>query len=193
MTTDDNKPDVEAENSGSRDTMVIIVASIVGVLFLVVIAMVIRMVVNRKKITGIPQLHEVKTGVVDVEPQFVLAADDSKNIFGRSSTAPFGQDMIEGSENKKPGTGQNKRRKKNVLRKVKDPKSKNEERKEGDSDDDGFQNYDNAESPSKLSSPNNTASKFNASARSSGFSHDSVSTTRKLNNIALHRVNSDDE
>ena len=70
--------------------MVIIVASIVGVLFLVVIAMVIRMVMNRKKITGIPQLHEVKTGVIDVEPQFVLAADDSKNIFGRSSSTPFG-------------------------------------------------------------------------------------------------------
>ena len=74
---------------------------------------------------------------MEVEPQFVLAADDSKNIFGgRPSTAPLGED-IEKSESRKPGSrdAAKKRIKKKIDKKV----HNREERKEGeDSDDDGF-------------------------------------------------------
>lgn len=118
----------EAEGDGG--IMIIVVAAIVGVLAVAVIAMIVRMILNRRKITGIPHdvIGEVKTGVVEVEPQFVLAADDSKNIFGRSSATPFGQDMIENSENKKSGSASSKKRsKKTYMRKVKDPKAVNEE------------------------------------------------------------------
>ena len=205
-TTADPPTNVESEKSGSNNTMmIIIVASIVGVLFVLIIAMVARMVINRRKgWHGIPRrvIGEVKTGVVDVEPQFVLAPDDSKNIFGRPSTAPLGEDAIERSENKKPGAGDSKRRtKKTVVRKVKDPRrASGEERKAGeDSDDDGFRNYEQ-HSPSKTTdsvlhdaSPSKV---FNASSRSSSRLFDpqgSVSTTRKLKTIALRKIEDDDE
>lgn len=97
--------------------MIIVVAAIVGILAVAVIAMIVRMILNRRKMTGIPHemIGEVKTGVVEVEPQFVLAADDSKNIFGRSSSTPFGQDVIENSENKKSGSAKGKKRSKNTY------------------------------------------------------------------------------
>jgi hypothetical protein len=136
----------EVTDEGNRSMMIIIVASIVGVLFLVIVAMIVRVFMNRKKLNTIPHamIGEVKTGVFEVEPQFVLAADDSKNIFGRASSTPLGLD-IERSENKKPGSSENKKRKhkKVVLRKVKDTKSGEEEKEENDSnDDDGFRNYE---------------------------------------------------
>lgn len=196
--TSENGRKAEIKDEGeNRNLMVIIVAAIVGVLAIVIIAMVVRMILNKQKVKGIPHevIGEVKTGVVEVEPQFVLAADDSKNIFGRTSSTPFGNDMIENSENKKPGTGEsNRRKKKTYLRKVKDPKpasAGNEEEKE-DLGDDGFRNYEQS-SPDRLGSPNATSRHLNSTSRSHVFSHDSVNTTRKLNNIALHRVESDEE
>lgn len=75
----------------------------------------------------------------DVEPQFVLAADDSKNIFTRASFAPTGADMIERSDNKKPGSSESrKRKKKTVLRKVTKGPTEEELKKEDSVEDDGF-------------------------------------------------------
>ena len=140
----DSSKDADSDKGGKKNNMmVIVVAAIVGVLFVVIVAMIARMIINRKKINAIPQevIGEVKTGVVEVEPQFVLVADDSKNIFGgRPSTAPLGED-IEKSESRKPGSrdASKKRIKKKVAKKLKE----REERKEGEeSGDDGFQNYE---------------------------------------------------
>lgn len=49
----------ESEEDGNRTLMVIIVASIVGVLVLVVIAMILRTVMQRKRAFSIPDM--VKT------------------------------------------------------------------------------------------------------------------------------------
>jgi hypothetical protein len=71
----------------------------------------------------------------------VLAPDDSKNIFtGRPSYAATGADMIEGSDNKKPGTSESRRRKKKktVLRKVVKGSTCEEMKKEDSVEDDGF-------------------------------------------------------
>ena len=141
------------------------------------------------------------TGVVEVEPQFVLAADDSKNIFARPSTAPLND--IEASENKKPGTADSrkKRAKKVVIRKkmksaTRDIKSASSDahlkEKDGEeSDDDGFRNYDGTAAPHILSPPQSATKSFNETNRSLGFANASNSTTRKLNNVPLERVDSD--
>lgn len=70
----------------------------------------------------------------------MLAPDDSKNIFtGRPSYAATGADMIEGSDNKKPGTSESRRRKKKtVLRKVVKGSTCEEMKKEDSVEDDGF-------------------------------------------------------
>jgi hypothetical protein len=141
----------------------------------------------------------VFTGVVEVEPQFVLAADDSKNIFARPSTAPLND--IEASENKKPGTADSrkKRAKKVVLRKkmksaTRDINSASSEavlRKEGEeSGDDGFRNYDGTAAPRVMSPPDSAIKSFNETNRSLGFDA-SNSTTRKINNVPLQRIDSD--
>lgn len=134
----------------------------------------------------------------------MLAADDSKNIFGRPSTTPL-NDAIEGSENKKPGTAASgegkKRKKKTVLRKrrvetVSRPGTSGsgsqaatvKEADGEDSVDDGFRNYDNSSAP-RVASPEDSASKgFNETGRSSGWGMDM--STRKLNEdkIPLERV-----
>lgn len=139
------------------------------------------------------------TGVVEVEPQFVLAADDSKNIFARPSTAPLND--IEASENKKPGTADSrkKRAKKVVLRKkmksaTRDINSASSEavfKKDGEeSGDDGFQNYDGTAAPRVMSPPDSAIKSFNETNRSLGFDA-SNSTTRKINNVPLQRIDSD--
>ena len=140
------------------------------------------------------------TGVVEVEPQFVLAADDSKNIFARPSTAALND--IEASENKKPGTADSrkKRAKKVVLRKkmksaTRDINSASSEavlRKEGEeSGDDGFRNYDGTAAPRVMSPPDSAIKSFNETNRSLGFADASNSTTRKINNVPLQRIDSD--
>jgi len=70
----------------------------------------------------------------------VLAPDDSKCIFtGRPSYAATGADMIEGSDNKKPGTSESRRRKKKtVLKKVVKGSTCEEMKKEDSVEDDGF-------------------------------------------------------
>jgi len=192
----------EEEGNGNRTVMIIIVASIIGVLLAVIIAMVVRVSINKRKNLQVPVLvkDEVLTNVIEVEPQFVLAADDSKNIFGRPSTSPL-TDAIEGSENKKPGTAASgegkKRKKKTVLRKRKtDTASRPGTSGSGsqqaaivreadgeDSVDDGFRNYDN-----NSQAPDSASKVFNETGRSSGWGADM--STRKLNvdNIPLERV-----
>jgi len=82
--------------------LVIVSAAVVGLLVLVSIVMVIR-VCNKRKTHGLhpATMAEVKTAVIeieeDIEPQFVMEADDGKNIFGRPSTAALQMD-IEKSE-----------------------------------------------------------------------------------------------
>lgn len=72
-----------------------------------------------------------------------MALGDSNDIFsGRPSTAPLnGEDNIIGSENKKPGSKDNKKRmKKTVLRKI-NKASAAEAKNEDSAGDDGFRNY----------------------------------------------------
>ena len=63
---------LEKPNDNNRSLMVIIVAAIVGVLLLVIIVMIVRVILNKSKITQIPR-HEItgddKTGNhLKVEP-----------------------------------------------------------------------------------------------------------------------------
>lgn len=130
-----------------------------------------------------------------MEPQFVLAADDSKNIFARPSTSPLNE-MIEGSDSKKPGTaGSRKRKTKKVVvkRKVKDsrPGTANSGQNGEDSGDDGFRNYDGTSAPRVASPPDSATKSMNDTNRSQGFGDASNSTTRKLNNVPLERIDSD--
>ena len=72
-----------------------------------------------------------------------MGLEESHNIFsGRPSTAPLhGEDNIIGSENKKPGSNDSKKRmKKTVLRKI-NKASAAEALKEDSAEDDGFRNY----------------------------------------------------
>ena len=135
----------EEPNDENRSLMVIIVAAIIGVLVLVVVVMVVRVFVNKRNIfIARDELigDEKNNDNLEVEPQFVLAADDSKNIFGRPSTAPLGQD-IERSEIKKSGSSENRRRKKKVvLRKITKPSTVGEVNNDDSVEDDGFRNYE---------------------------------------------------
>lgn len=168
--------------------MIIIVAAFVGVLLIVVIAMIVRVIMNKRKMEQIPA--NVMDGVQTsgVEPQFVLAADDSKNIFAHTSTVAFGAD-IEGAENKKPGSGDNKRRKKKktVLRKVKESSDRSE-KQDDSNDDDGFNNYEGSlgASGTKFFDRPSTASD-NSNRNLKSGSSDRI--TKKI--IALRQVDED--
>jgi len=136
------------------------------------------------------------TGIVEVEPQFVLAADDSKNIFGRPSTAPLNQ-LIEGSDNKKPVSGQRKRRTVKASNKVKQDSENGgasyngaeKASRQNSDEDDGFRNYDGSPTPQVSSPPGSAAKDFSETQRS--FNNAENSTVRKLNNIPLERIDSD--
>ena len=188
--------------------MVIIVASVIAVLLIAIIVMLVRVSRKKRQMQGLTtsKIDEVVTGVVEVEPQFVLAADDSKNIFARPSTSPLNE-MIENSDNRKPGTADSKRKRKvkKVLVKKKvgsvtrDSKSSssgeafNLRKQDGeDSDDDGFRNYDDSPAPKvDAASPplSDNKSLNNETNRSQHFAD--VSSTRKLKNVPLQRVDSD--
>lgn len=114
--------ETEEESGSSSTAMIIIIASVIGVLLLVIGVMIMRVLLKKRQMETLTsqKLEEVVTGIVEIEPQFVLAADDSKNIFARPSTAALND--IEASENKKPGTADSKRKrrtKKIVIRKKK--------------------------------------------------------------------------
>ena len=93
--------------------MVIIVASVIGILIIAIFVMLVRVTRKKRQMQALSshKIDEVVTGVVEAEPQFVLAADDSKNIFARPSTSPLNE-MIENSDNRKPGTADSKRKRK---------------------------------------------------------------------------------
>lgn len=171
--------------------MIIIVAAVVGFLLITVIAMIVRVIMNKRKMEQIPAnvMDGVQTCGVLVEPQFVLAADDSKNIFAHTSNVAFGAD-IEGAENKKPGSGDNKRRtkkKKTVLRKVKES-TEREEKKDDSIDDDGFNNYegDLGASGTKFFDRPSSASENSNRGLKSGSTDNN---TRKI--VALRQVDED--
>lgn len=128
------EPEVEKSES-NNSLMIIIPAVIVGALVVVIGVMSVRYFINKNKPADNSEAKAVaaavKTDIVDVqfEPQFILDADDSKNIFaGRPSTAPLSED-IERSEQKKP----RKKTKKLVVRKRKQPGSSSSDKpiKEG--------------------------------------------------------------
>jgi hypothetical protein len=185
--------------------MIIIIASVIGVLLLVIGAMIVRVVLKKRSVETLSaqKIDEVFTGVVEVEPQFVLAADDSKNIFARPSTAPLND--IEASENKKPGTADSRKKrkitKKVVVRKkmksaTRDINSASSEAVLKDqageeSGDDGFRNYDGTSAPRILSPPDSATKSFNETNRSNAFAEVHNATTRKLNNVPLQRIDSD--
>lgn len=128
------EPELEKSES-NNSLMIIIPAVIVGALVVVIGVMSVRYFINKNKPADNSEAKAVaaavKTDIVDVqfEPQFILDADDSKNIFaGRPSTAPLSED-IERSEQKKP----RKKTKKLVVRKRKQPGSSSSDKpiKEG--------------------------------------------------------------
>lgn len=103
--------------------MIVIPAAIVGLLLIVACVMLVRVFTSKKNLPPIV-IEKVKTDIHedDVEPQFVMANDDTKNIFARPSTAPMNVgDAIEGSDAKKdsdiPTSRTKKRPKKIILRK----------------------------------------------------------------------------
>lgn len=135
------------------------------------------------------------TGIVEVEPQFVLAADDSKNIFGRPSSTPLNE-LIEGSDNKKPGSAQKKRKTKKVFKKVKQDSDMgasinavDKASRQNSDDDDGFRNYDGSPAPRVQSPPDSAAKILSDTQRS--FNNAENNSVRKLNNIPLERIDSD--
>ena len=202
--------EVEEKSEDNTSLMILIPAVAVVILLGLAIAMLVRCYMKKKQAKEAPleAIMKVKTDVVEVEPQFVLENDESKNIFARSSHALALHEDIEKTEMTKPGSqsterSKKKRAKKVVLRKATPggsnagmiqtgPIAENEEEH-----DDGFQNHDNF-SPEKShsgSSPNSTAKKFfNSTNRSNGsmFSMRDVDTTRKLKQITLHNVDQRD-
>lgn len=187
--------------------MIIIIASVIGVLTLAIVIMLIRVAQKKRRMQALTtsKIDEVATGVVEIEPQFVLAADDSKNIFARPSTSPLNE-MIEGSDKKKPNTADSKKKRKTkkiVVRKkmpsaTRDSKSSSGEtfkleRQDGgeDSGDDGFRNYDGSPAPRVASPPESDAKSFSETNRSEHFGE--FSTTRKLKLHPLEKIHSDEE
>jgi len=153
-----NKVDIQVNNeeTSGNTAIIVIIGAIIGVLVLAVIAMLVRVSRKKKSLQTLPpeKLDAVMTGIVEVEPQFVLAADDSKNIFGRPSSAPLNE-QIEGSDNKKPSSAQKKRKVKNVFRRVKQDSQlgstisavEKASRQNNSDEDDGFHNYDGSPAP----------------------------------------------
>lgn len=95
----------QKKEEDSRTLMIVIPAAIVGLLLVVAGVMIIRVCTNKKDLKPVV-IKKVKTEIVDdeVEPQFVMDNDDTKNIFARPSTAPMNiASAIEGSDAKKQG------------------------------------------------------------------------------------------
>jgi len=200
---EDDKLTVEQKKEeDSRTLMIVIPAAIVGLLLVVACVMLIRVFTSKKDLKPIV-ISKVKTEIVEdeVEPQFVLDNDDTKNIFARPSTAPMNiACAIEGSDAKKgdeceTGRG-NKKTKKIFIRKRKTtPNNQNSD--EIDSGfapadgDDGFNNHGSLSNDfSGINSFNDSSRKpFRPDSRDSVMSPTSVDTASKLKSIMLHKVN----
>lgn len=85
----------DASGEENQTLMIIIPSAIVGVLLIAAIAIGVRVCVKKGKAEK-AEIPKFKSSTIEVEPQFVLAADDSKDIFGRNPA-----NDIEDSENKK--------------------------------------------------------------------------------------------
>lgn len=137
----------EAEEKSDNKMLIIIAGAVVGVLVITAIVMTIRFCQNKDgQVRKVVANTKFKSETNEIEPQFVLAADDSKNIFSAAGTGLAIDDAIENAEDKKT-TSKKKKTKKIVVRKInKDsnsPASPVEEDKGEDSDenDDGFRNH----------------------------------------------------
>lgn len=137
---------VEQKKEEDRTTLMIAIpATIVGLLVIVSGIMIIRCFTCNKRKTAV--IADIKTEVVhvDVEPQFVLDNDDSKNIFARPSTAPMNVvSAIEGSDAKKPDISRTQHQINLKARKAKRAKIQvAKEQAFDDIADDGFGHHDN--------------------------------------------------
>ena len=153
-----------AESSEDSNTLMILVpAIIVGVLVLVIGGMIVRYTLGKRgqskaiKTEDIKAVN-VKTDVIDrdvdnmdIEPQFVMDADDTKNIFGRASTAGL-TSAIEQSDQKKPRKAKKKKSRKPVKPSTADGLNltgmansmDNVKEEDDESLDDGFRNHSDA-------------------------------------------------
>lgn len=81
--TSESEPVVEEEQD--RTLLIVIPAAILSLILIVAIIMFVRFLCNRKaqqeKLSH--AIDMVKTEAIKVEPQFVLEADDQKNIFSQ--------------------------------------------------------------------------------------------------------------
>ena len=88
----------QVADDGNRTLLIVVPSAIVGILVIVAIIMAVRVYFNKKSQKHplpLEAVAQVKTDVIEIEPQFVLEADDTKNIFARPSNAPFNADAIE--------------------------------------------------------------------------------------------------
>jgi len=194
-TTEEAAAAVQKEENNSL-MMVLIPSIVVAVLLIAAVTMVARVCMNKKKAeneTAHQAVEKVKEEACDVEPQFILAPDDSKDIFGRSSHAPLAaaNDAIEESEQKTGrGDAKNKKRKgkKIVLRKKKVNEADAIEEEEKEVYDDGFNNHADWNSPGRSGSLNSSSKGFFQSGSSV---RGSIETAQKLKSLELH--NCDEE
>ena len=102
----------DSEKSSDNLLMIVIPSALVGILLIVASIMTVRVCLNKKKTLKlqVEAASKVKTDIIEIEPQFVLAADDcNKDIFSRAGA---NEKDIESSETKK-------KTKKLVIRKKK--------------------------------------------------------------------------
>jgi len=188
----------EAEKTGNSKMLVIIAGAVVAILLITAVVMTIRFCASKdKQVKESVAQTKFKSETAEIEPQFVLAADDSKNIFGTAGISAI-DDAIESADGKKPSTRKAKKSKRVVVRKINknagSPASPVEEEKHsnsGDEADDGFNNHGQNFSPdASMRSPDHNSSQsrfFNTNSRDSNakmLSTGSVGVSIKLRNMA---------
>jgi len=151
----------QKKEEDSKTLMIVIPAAIACILIIVSVIMIIRCFTSNKNKNPIV-IGSIKTEVVDteIEPQFVMENDDTKNIFARPSTTPMNlADAIEGSDAKNQTTRAATTNAK--TRKAIAPNSKQVVMANvGDTLDDGFGNHGNfSASKSNTNSFNDSAMK----------------------------------
>ena len=102
----------DSEKSSDNLLMIVIPSALVGILLIVASIMTVRFCLNKKTTLKlqVEAASKVKTDIIEIEPQFVLAADDcNKDILSRAGA---NEKDIESSETKK-------KTKKLVIRKKK--------------------------------------------------------------------------
>lgn len=189
---DESKVTAEYQAASKNQWLILVAGAVVALLLIVAVVMAIRFFRNREKAVKEEVAQtKFKSETAEIEPQFVLAADDSKNIFGNARLSI--DDAIEEADEKKI-TSRKKKVKKVVVRKLtkKDgtaPDPVEEEKGEGSDIDDGFRNHGEMMSPNaSLRSPdvNSSGSRFfNTQSRDS---HAKMLGTSEGTAIKLRRL-----